>query len=444
MTRALTGSRAALTWLVATAAVVTAGLLAPAQADAATKTYTATTSVNVRTGPSTAKSVLTQLQEGAQVVGAGAVSGDWLPITYGGVTAYAWADYLKLDKVAATVVTSGPAGKKTTLVKVDVRATAGADGEIVSTLAKGVAVHVTGLTSGAFSQVTVSGKTRWVLTASVSTAIDTTPDVVAKYTLTGSLALRATASVTAANQGTIASGATVGGTGTHSGTYSQVVYSGKVGWVITGYLKAVAGTPSALVLPLRKTTLYVATAGAVLRAAADAESSSPGSLGKGFAIRTTGTTKNGFTQVIWAGSTAWIATTSLSLTQVVAATALTDLGSASLNKLQPYAKAAVLEVRAKFPQIKTIYGWRSSSAYSSDHPNGRAIDNMIPAYKTNKALGDALAQYFIDNAGRLHVNYVIWRQRTYTIARGSWVKMADRGGDTANHMNHVHVSFKAS
>ena len=36
------------------------------------------------------------------------------------------------------------------------------------------------------------------------------------------------------------------------------------------------------------------------------------------------------------------------------------------------------------------------------------------------------------------------RDSTYTIARGSWVKMADRGGDTANHMNHVHVSFKAS
>ena len=121
-----------------------------------------------------------------------------------------------------------------------------------------------------------------------------------------------------------------------------------------------------------------------------------------------------------------------------------DLGSSSLNKLEPYGKAAVVAVRAAFPQIKTIYGWRSSSAYSSDHPNGRATDNMIPDYKKNKALGDALAAWVIANGKTLHVTYIIWRQRSYTITRGSWKAMADRGSDTANHMNHVHISFEPS
>ena len=100
-----------------------------------------------------------------------------------------------------------------------------------------------------------------------------------------------------------------------------------------------------------------------------------------------------------------------------------------------------MAVRAKFPQITTIYGWRASSSYSEDHPSGRAVDFMVPSYKTNKALGDKVAQYLIDNAEKLHVNYVIWRQRSYSIERGSWKKMEDRGGATANHLDHVHVSF---
>ena len=37
--------------------------------------------------------------------------------------------------------------------------------------------------------------------------------------------------------------------------------------------------------------------------------------------------------------------------------------------------------------------------------------------------------------------YIIWRQRYYDIRTGAgWRMMADRGGVTANHYDHVHVS----
>ena len=97
-------------------------------------------------------------------------------------------------------------------------------------------------------------------------------------------------------------------------------------------------------------------------------------------------------------------------------------------------------------QIKTLYGWRASSAYSSDHPNGRAVDVMIPNWDkaSGKALGTDVAQYFIDNHTQYRISYVIWRQRTWTPARGAWKKMADRGSATQNHMDHVHLSFEKS
>ncbi|HRA07522.1 MAG TPA: SH3 domain-containing protein [Propionicimonas sp.] len=449
MNRVHQGGRAALAWLVLIATLAAPALVAsPADAAVAT-TYTAHTSVNVRAKASTSSAILGQLAEGQTVLAAGAVKGDWLPIKYAGKTAYAWAEYLTINPTPATEITSGPAGKKTVTKKnTSVRATAVPDSEVTATLAKKSVVRVTGLTSGAFTQVNLNDVLQWVPTDRLSKATDTLPDVVARHRTTAKLALRATPSASARNRGTIKKSKIVGATGVHNGGYTQVIYAGRVGWVVTGYLKPVAGTPDALVLPRAAGKRYVAQADAPLRGTPDAAAEPVSTVAFGTLIRITGQTQGDFTQVIWNGAANWIATASLSLAKPVAVAATTtqtttDLGSDSLNKLEPYAQAAVLEVRASFPQITTIYGWRASSSYSEDHPSGRAIDIMIPAYKTNVALGDTIAAYFIDNGVRLHVSYVIWQQRNYRLSRGYWVAMADRGGDTANHMDHVHVSFEA-
>jgi phage-related protein len=71
---------------------------------------------------------------------------------------------------------------------------------------------------------------------------------------------------------------------------------------------------------------------------------------------------------------------------------------------------------------------------ASDHPSGHALDFM-----TRGDNGTQLANYAVSNARHLMTKYVIWRQR---INSGSgWRGMEDRGGDTANHFDHVHVSF---
>lgn len=77
----------------------------------------------------------------------------------------------------------------------------------------------------------------------------------------------------------------------------------------------------------------------------------------------------------------------------------------------------------------------------SDHPKGLALDFMVPG---NSAQGDQVAQYFLTNAGKYGVHYIIWKQRIWNVTERNaegWRNMPDRGGVTANHYDHVHVSF---
>jgi hypothetical protein len=73
-------------------------------------------------------------------------------------------------------------------------------------------------------------------------------------------------------------------------------------------------------------------------------------------------------------------------------------------------------------------------AGTSDHPSGKAVDFMV-----NRATGDALAACALRNQDELGITYVIWEQQ---INHGDgWEPMEDRGGVTANHYDHVHISF---
>ncbi len=69
---------------------------------------------------------------------------------------------------------------------------------------------------------------------------------------------------------------------------------------------------------------------------------------------------------------------------------------------------------------------------ASDHPGGYALDVMTRS-------GDAIADCVLDHRDALGVSYVIWNQRINT--GSGWESMEDRGGDTANHRDHVHISF---
>ena len=97
-------------------------------------------------------------------------------------------------------------------------------------------------------------------------------------------------------------------------------------------------------------------------------------------------------------------------------------------------------VHAVFPQITTIGGYRPTDPMP-DHPSGRAADITIPDHTSGEgiALGDTVVDYLLSHADELGIEYLIWRQ-TYIPAHGERSRMQDRGGDTANHDDHVHVT----
>jgi hypothetical protein len=114
-------------------------------------------------------------------------------------------------------------------------------------------------------------------------------------------------------------------------------------------------------------------------------------------------------------------------------------GVAPENGLQVKTIWAARAISLLFPQITTIGGYRQDALRW--HPNGLAIDVMIPNHNSPEGieLGDQIAGYALANAKRWGVNHVIWRQKIYPgLGKPSWT--ANLGNETANHYDHVHIA----
>ncbi|MFV0251706.1 MAG: SH3 domain-containing protein [Beutenbergiaceae bacterium] len=160
-------------------------------------------------------------------------------------------------------------------------------------------------------------------------------------------------------------------------------------------------------------------------------------------VDVTGNTKGDWTQVIWDGEVAWVHSGYLSDTKPEAAPAApAGVSGAACSKnpglessLSANASAAYRAVCAAFPAVSSFGGYRAGD--SGDHGSGNAVDIMIT--------GDAgwqVARYLQANASALGVKYVIFEQQIWLRgdAHSDWEWMEDRGGATANHYDHVHVS----
>ncbi|WP_231588619.1 glycoside hydrolase [Mycobacterium nebraskense] len=114
-------------------------------------------------------------------------------------------------------------------------------------------------------------------------------------------------------------------------------------------------------------------------------------------------------------------------------------GIASEDRLQIKTIWAERAISVLFPQITTIFGYREDPL--PWHPNGLAIDVMIPNHNSPEGieLGNQIAGYALANAKRWGINHVIWRQKIYPgVGGGSWT--ADLGSETLNHYDHVHIA----
>ncbi|MEV6153120.1 hypothetical protein AB0L53_22505 [Nonomuraea sp. NPDC052129] len=112
--------------------------------------------------------------------------------------------------------------------------------------------------------------------------------------------------------------------------------------------------------------------------------------------------------------------------------------------LTPRLIAVRAEIMRNFPMPYGVGCLRPGDP--GEHGKGRACDFMMSsggraATGADADRGDALAEWLIKNGPRIGVMYIIWKQRYYDIrSGGGWDPMSDRGGVTANHYDHVHVS----
>jgi hypothetical protein len=87
------------------------------------------------------------------------------------------------------------------------------------------------------------------------------------------------------------------------------------------------------------------------------------------------------------------------------------------------------------------------SGGSGEHPKGRACDFSATtggfggvASGGDRTYGDNLANYFIRNADRLGVLYVIWFKRIWLPSSGWKAYTGGNGDPSSDHTNHVHLS----
>lgn len=113
------------------------------------------------------------------------------------------------------------------------------------------------------------------------------------------------------------------------------------------------------------------------------------------------------------------------------------------NNLTARMIAVRTEIDGKFGPFPSIGCYRPGDP--QDHGTGHACDFMessggVLPTADRVAHGDQVAAYAIANASRLGIKYIIWKQRIYDMRSPGWSPMADRGGITANHLDHVHIS----
>jgi uncharacterized protein YgiM (DUF1202 family) len=428
------GLRTGAQLLVCAALVV--GLVGTAPA-AAASTATTTEVLNVRSGPGTTYRVLGTLKQGQKVTTLASSKG-WTRIEFRDEKAYVSAKYLRSAKPAASRPSVTPGSLRATTAALNVRSGAGTSHAVLRVLAEGTKVTMTGRVGSGFAEVVLGSRKGWVSTSYLKAARGL-PAVVGTRVATTVLDIRSTSADRYTRIAEVKKGTKLSVTGAVANGRAQIVYSGATRWVTAKYLAIPAATrPSAPGLPRVTGTRYATTALDIRSTSADRYTAIT-EVPRGTALSITGKVVDGRMQVVWGKAVRWVTAKYLSTSRPSVA----DGAGASVERgLKPNAIKVHRAARVRFPQLSTYYGVRPDSI--PDHPSGRALDLMIPNYTSakGKALGGEVAAWARANARSLGIQYVIWNQRIWNIQRDreGWRPMADRGGDSANHKNHVHVT----
>ncbi|WP_157973905.1 SH3 domain-containing protein [Desertihabitans aurantiacus] len=231
---------AAASLMVAAGLISGVSLVATTVAEAGDEMVTATTNVNVRTGPSTKHRVLGSLSTGQSLPTKGKAKNGWTPVTYSGTSAWISSDYVVLSDSDAEADDAKPSkGWRWGTVALNVRTGPSISSPIVTVAGKGYGFQVTGATKNGFSEVNFKGKSRWVTTQYLSPDKpgSKTPDAKKTWRYgTTNLNVRTDPSLRAKVVDVAGRGYGFIYHGRQENGFAEVTFKGKTRWVSARYL----------------------------------------------------------------------------------------------------------------------------------------------------------------------------------------------------------------
>jgi uncharacterized protein YkwD/uncharacterized protein YraI len=199
-------------------------------------TMTVTESLNLRSGPNTTSTVLTVMPAGANVDITGGSQQGFLPVTYNGLSGWAYSQYLTTGG-AATPPPPAPSGSGSATVSTDLnlRSGPGLDRSVLLVMPVGAQVTLTGGNENGFLAVRYGSTEGWAWAGYLTTGGGSAP-VGASRTVTTDLNLRSGPSLSDAVILVMPPGAVVEATGTARNGFLPVTYNGTSGWAYAAYL----------------------------------------------------------------------------------------------------------------------------------------------------------------------------------------------------------------
>ena len=428
--------RIAAAVLAATALLLSVTSVTPAAADTQ---MTATVGVNIRSGPNTSSSIIGGLYRGQTVTASSSANG-WTKIRFMGGVAYIASRYLTNGTSLPGPSQIGAGSVKITTTALNLRKGPGLSYALITVIKDGTPVTMTGKTARGFAEVYYGKILGWSSMQYLASSRDAMPRVIGTRVAMTALNIWIT-SWGSTFTTEVPTGTRLSVTGATQYGRAQIIFQGKVRWVTARYLSnPTSAGPSTPTLPKVVGYRY-ATVALNIRSTYTDEYRLIGEVPAGTRLAITGVIKNGRAQIIYSSAVRWVTAKYLSTTKPTVSGVSSSIYAVERG-LVPNAIKVHRAALVAFPEITTYYGVRSDPL--PDHPSGRALDLMIPNYTSaeGKALGYRVAYWAKANARNLGIQYVIWNQHIWNIERDAegWRYMADRGSDSANHLNHVHIT----
>ena len=423
--------------LAAAAVLALAAPLVVSTVVSAGEVLTATTAVNVRSGPGTDFQVLGVVYAGYTVEATGSASGGWTPVTFQGKAGFVSSQYLRGASGAPATQSGGATGQATTTADLNVRSGPGTGYARLATLPYGTVVTLTGTTAAGFAQIQYNGGAAWVSESWLSRSsqgsgpieqttpgavtaapTDPVPAITGHKRTVSDLNFRRGPGLDQAVISVIPSGTVVDLTGRAQNGFLEIVRQNQVGWVSAQYVTDIKpATPTAppppAVIGQRYATDYVN-----VRSAPGTQASIITVLAKGATVDITATADGNWQQIVYQGAARWVCSDYLADSPPVVepppAQTATPAQAQEIARLQELARGWGLDQHACLVELWTREsGWRMNA--ENPYSGAYGIPQALPGSK----MASAGADWRTNAATQISwgLSYIA---RTYNTPCGAW------------------------